>query len=135
MIVVDTNVIAHLFLEGEYTDGAEAVLNMDPEWVSPYLWRSEFRSVLGLYLRQGHLSIIDAERIMQEAESLMKGREYEVSSARVLNLASNSKCSVYDCEFVALAQQLEITLVTPNKQVLSAFSPTALSIGDFIRNL
>ena len=49
MIVVDTNVIAYLFLEGEHTQEAEEVLKIDPDWVSTTrLWRSEFRSVLAL---------------------------------------------------------------------------------------
>ncbi len=43
MIAVDTNVLAYLYLPGEYTAQAEALLERDPDWTAPVLWRSEFR--------------------------------------------------------------------------------------------
>lgn len=132
MIVVDTNIIAYLYLQGEHTTQAEAVLQKDAEWVAPSLWKSEFRNVLAFYLRQRHLSLEDAHAIMQEAELLLQGREYDVSSPRVLDLAAASRCSAYDCEFVALAQDLDVSLVTADKKILTAFPETAVSIDVFI---
>ena len=32
MIVVDSNVLVYLYLPGEYTADAEALLESDPEW-------------------------------------------------------------------------------------------------------
>ena len=132
MIVVDTNIIAYLYLQGEHTAQAEAVLQKDAEWLTPLLWRSEFRNVLAFYLRQENLSRDDARAIMQEAELLLQGREYGVSSLRVLDLAAASRCSAYDCEFVALAQDLDVPLVTADKKVLTAFPETAVSMNAFL---
>ena len=132
MIVVDTNIIAYLYLQGEHTGRTEKVLQKDPEWMAPLLWRSEFRNVPAFYLRQGHLLLEDARAIMREAELLLQGREYGVSSARVLDLAAASRCSAYDCEFVALAQDFGIPLVTADEKVLAAFLETAVSMGAFI---
>ena len=42
MIAVDTNVVAYLFLRGEFAARAEAWLMRDRDWVAPKLWRSEF---------------------------------------------------------------------------------------------
>ena len=53
MIVVDTNVLAYLWLPGERTTAAERLLKRDPDWNAPLLWRSEFRSVLAGCLRRG----------------------------------------------------------------------------------
>ena len=132
MIVVDTNIIVYLYLQGEHTAQAESVLQKDAEWLAPPLWRSEFRNVLAFYLRQRYLSLEDARTIMQEAELLLQGREYGVSSPRVLDLAAASRCSAYDCEFVALAQDLDVPLVTADKKVLTAFPETAVSMVAFL---
>jgi len=132
MIVVDTNVLAYLWLPGERTKAAERLLKKDSDWNAPLLWRSEFRNVLAFYLRQGLLSLDDARAIIREAELFLQGREYGVSSVRVLDLAAASRCSAYDCEFVALAQDLDVPLVTADKKILTAFPETAVSMAAFI---
>ena len=131
MIVVDTNLIVHLLVEVERTQRAETVFHRDPEWSAPLLWRSEFHNVLAPYVRHGLLSLSEAHQTMQDAETLMQGKEYEVSSAQVISLAASSRCSAYDCEFVALAQHLVVPLVTSDGQVLSAFPSTAVSVDNF----
>ncbi|MCK5870419.1 MAG: hypothetical protein KAG45_07245 [Methyloprofundus sp.] len=62
----------------------------------------------------------------------MAHNEFDVSSAQVLSLVSKSNCSSYDCEFVALAQHLNIQLITQDKKVLREFSSVAISAVDFI---
>lgn len=121
MIVVDTNVLAYLYLPTEHTGRAEALLERDPEWLAPVLWRSEFRNMLAGYLRRGVLSLEAALDLQAEAESLMAGREYDVPSSSVLELVQGSDCSAYDCEFVALARQLGVPLVTRDTRLLKAF--------------
>ena len=126
MIVVDSNLIGYLYLSGERSAQAEQVLRQDAHWAAPLLWRSEFRNVLALYLRKNILSLEAAREIMEEATRLMQGQEYDVVSSQVLQLAAQSKCSAYDCEFVALAQDLGVALVTVDKQVLAQFPEIAL---------
>lgn len=132
MIVVDTNVIAYLLLKGERTNEAELVLGNDPDWIAPYLWRSEFRNVLAYYIQQAYISLTDAKLIIKTAEDLMHGKEYEVQSAHVLELVKNSNCSAYDCEFVALAEQLGIKLITSDKKIITKFPDIALSMEAFV---
>lgn len=100
-------------------------------WAAPPLWRSEFRNVVALYLRQGHLTLADALQYMQEAEALLQGREFEIPSAPVLELSQQSGCSAYDCEFVHLARELNVPLVTSDQRVLRAFSGLAVSLQNF----
>jgi len=127
VIVADSNLIAYLLIQGDHTESAEAVLAKDPVWAAPVLWRSEFRNILALYLRQGHLDLSAALQYVNEAEALLSGREYQVPSAPVLKLTQESGCSAYDCEFVHLAQELEVPLVTSDKKVLRAFPDVAVS--------
>ena len=132
MIVVDTNAIAYLLLGGDGTAHARAAFLEDADWAAPLLWRSEFRNVLAMHLRRGRLTLADALLAMREAETLLAGSEYLVESERVLGLAASSKCSAYDCEFVALAEQLGVPLVTSDEEVLAAFPKVAVSPGKFV---
>ena len=130
MIVVDTNVITYLAMPSPYTEAAEQLLIRKPEWVAPVLWRSEFRNVLTLYMRKGLIRFEQALEIQAEMESLFQGREYEVASLDVLSLANQSKCSAYDCEFIALAEGLGIRLVTMDGKLVSCFPDTATLLTD-----
>ena len=131
MIVADTNLICYLLLTGQHSPLAEQVLQKDAEWIAPPLWRSEFRNVLALYVRQEILTLNQSVRIFDTALELMIGHEYEVASARVLQLAHESGCSAYDCEFVVLAENLRVPLVTSDAKVLKAFPALALSPQQF----
>lgn len=128
MIVVDTNVLAYLYLPTEFTPHAEALLERDPEWVAPVLWRSEFRSILAGYLRRRILAFDDARALQAEAESLLAGNEHEVDSQRVLELVRDTDCSAYDCEFAALAIHLDVKLVTMDAKLLRAFPKFAVPL-------
>jgi len=131
MIVVDTNVIGYLFLSGDQSVLAERALQKDNVWAAPILWRSEFRSVLTLYMRKNILILGQAQQIMNSALKLMRGQEYEVPSFEVLRLTSTSNCSAYDCEFIATANDLKVPLVTVDKKLLREFSSVAISLNSF----
>jgi len=121
VIAVDTNVIAYLFLRGDFAAQAEAWLRRDRDWVAPVLWRSEFRNILAGCLRRKQLSFEAATAIQREAEALLRGQEHDVDSQRVLELVRDSDCSAYDCEFVSLAMRLGVKLLTADKKVLQGF--------------
>jgi len=129
MIVVDTNVLAYLYLPGAHTATAEALFVKDPEWAAPVLWRSEFRNILAGYMRRKTLTFDQAWELQSEAESLLLGSEFDVDSQAVLELVRDSNCSAYDCEFVALAMKLNTRFVTMDKKLLQAFPECALQLA------
>jgi predicted nucleic acid-binding protein len=131
MIVADTNLLIYLYVQGQRTEESEAVLQRDALWAVPLLWRSEFRNSLIGLVRAHALQLDDALAMIDEAERWLTGREYSVLSRQVLTLASRTGCSAYDCEFVALAQDLEVPLVTTDRQVLRAFPTVAISPSAF----
>lgn len=131
MIAVDANVIFYLQVRGQQTEQAERVYRKDPDWIAPRLWRSEFRNALALFLRRGVLTLDRAVDTMRRAEELMQGRDFDVASAAVLKLAADSGCSAYDCEYVSLAQDSGVPLVTSDEEVLSKFKSIAVSMRDF----
>lgn len=129
MIVVDSNVLAYLYLPGERTADAEALLEQDPEWAAPVLWRSEFRNILAGYTRRKTLTFEQACSLQTEAEDLLSGSEFEVDSRAVLELVRDSDCSAYDCEFIALAIKLNTKLVTADKKVLREFPTLTMALA------
>jgi len=128
VIVVDSNILAYLYLPGEYSANAEALLQRDPEWAAPLLWRSEFRNILAGYLRRGTLTFEQVTALQEEAEALLEGAEFAVNSISILELVRDSNCSAYDCEFIALAKRLDTKLVTMDSKVLRAFPEHAVSL-------
>ncbi len=129
MIVVDSNIVAYLYMGGGYGPAAEALLMKDGEWAAPILWRSEFRNALAGCLRRGDLDLEKARAMQSEAEDLMRGSEYDVDSRSVLGLVHESACSAYDCEYVALAIQLGTNLITMDRQVLQVFPEVAVPLS------
>jgi predicted nucleic acid-binding protein len=133
VIVVDANVIVALWLPTSGSDLSERLLARDPEWAAPLLWRSELRSVLAGYLRRGALDASRASAIAEDAEEHLRGREYQVPSSDVLRCVAESRCSAYDCEYVALAQQLGVALITNDREILSQFPRVASRPEAFLR--
>jgi predicted nucleic acid-binding protein len=132
MIVVDTNLLVYFYIRSEHSDLADKAFLKDPQWIAPLLWRSEFRNVLASCLKKGIINFEIAVELAGEAERLMEGGEYFVSSLDVLNLAARSRCSAYDCEFIALAREFNIALVTTDEQVLADYPDTAVRLDVFV---
>ncbi len=134
MIVADTNLVAYLLVPSGRSEAAEAVRLRDPTWGVPPLWRSELRSVLVQSLRGGTMTRIQADAASADAEALLAHNERAPETARVLDVALEHGLSSYDAEFVALAEELGVPLVTDDRRVLKACADVAVSIDDFARD-
>ena len=128
MIVVDSNVIAYCWINGERTALAHRLRRLDPDWHAPVLWRSEMRSILTGYRRDGSLDEVLVRQIMAAAEAALAGREHFVPSDRVFAVTAASRLSAYDAEFVALAEILGAPLVTEDRAVLGAYAHCAVNL-------
>ena len=134
MIVVDSNVLVYLWAGGHGALLADAVFQRDPVWIAPILWRSEFRNALLQLVRARRVSPDRAPGLLREAERQMDEREFTVESHTVLTLAIESGCTAYDCEYVALARDFRISLVTFDEQVQDAFPALAVAPEAFARD-
>ena len=132
MIVVDANLIGNLLINSEHSQFAIQVFEKDPDWYAPLLWQSEVRSMVTNYFRHNLLTLDAALRVMDEAHQLMMEHERLISSHSVLELATRSKCTSYDCEYVALAKEMNLILVTFDKQVVGTFPRIAVFPHDFL---
>ena len=133
MIVADASLIGCFAVRSEHSELADAVCEADAVWVAPLLWRSEVRNALVTYMRRAGMSLEAALLAFRSAEEVIGGREYRVASEQILELAAQSKCTAYVCEYVALARDLGVPLVTADKQVLRAFPKTVVALEQFAR--
>jgi predicted nucleic acid-binding protein len=129
LIVVDTNVIAYLWLPNERRADARALLAIHNRWFAPLLWRFEFRNILAGYLRRRELSLEQARAAYDGAAEMLRGGERMPAAKAVLELAAASDLSAYDCEFVAVADALGIPLVTADRKILRTFPRIACDLG------
>jgi len=133
MIVVNTQVIVYHFLPGQFTELTNELFLKDPQWLTSHLWRYEFRNVIAEYIRKKLVSSINAIRIAEEAELFFLNREISAQPAKVVELIERSKCTAYDLEFVAIAEEIGAPLITTDKEILKAFPKISYSIKDYLR--
>jgi len=132
VIVVDTNIIVSLFLPATTSHLAVQLRQKEPSWSVPRLWKSEFSNVLWMYVRNHHLPLTDAKIAFELASAMLAKNECESDFAEVLELATASGCTSYDCEFVALAKKNSTKLVTLDKKLCTSFPKTAQSLQGFL---
>jgi predicted nucleic acid-binding protein len=130
MIIVDTNVIAYLLIDSDYTPNAERLFQIEPIWFSPSLWKHELLNVLSKYLRADLISNETAQSVFDQASEIII-KCFEVKAKNIIQLIKNSNLSSYDCEFVALAHDLGCKLVTMDKKILSEFPEITISLLEF----
>ena len=132
MITVDTQIVVYHFLPGENSELTEKLLLLDSDWFTSPLWRYEFRNVLAQYLRRNLVSAENAIRIAESAEAFLKSKEIQIPPTKVVELINKTRCTAYDLEFVAVAEELGTKLVTTDKEILKEFPKVASSIKDYL---
>ncbi|MDX2000111.1 MAG: type II toxin-antitoxin system VapC family toxin [Thermoanaerobaculia bacterium] len=131
MIVADTNVIAALILGGERHLEASRAFERDPRWTAPRLWKSEFCDVLASTMRIQGLPFATALEAIERAQSLLVTAPTEPTPEAILRLAEASGASAYDCEYVALADLLDLPLVTADRKLAERFPARAVKLAEF----
>ena len=134
MIVADSNLIAYLLIPGVKSELADEVLLKDADWAVPLICRSEIRNILTIYMRHEGMSLAQARRTMEKAETLWSSREFAVPSDAILELTFHHNITAYDGEFVVLAKQLGAPFVTFDKPVRKAFPNLAIAAEEFLNH-
>ena len=129
MVVVDTNVLAYLLIEGDRSGEAHTLLSRDPDWRSEAFLLIEFSNLLATYVRAGALVRKQAAGLLVEAETRMRGL-VNVPHARALGVAADLSISAYDARFIAAAQILGTRLVTEDAKLRAAAPALTLSLAD-----
>ncbi|OGV43880.1 MAG: hypothetical protein A2X48_05290 [Lentisphaerae bacterium GWF2_49_21] len=136
MIVVDTNILVYYMIEGENTALAQKVKEQDPEWIVPSLWKHEFINALTVIHIQNKKQGRDFNQyqsIWHDTLNLFSESETPVDLSNALDLAVNNGISAYDAQFVTLAKDLDVKLITADRELLRKFPETAVSMESFAK--
>lgn len=128
MIVVDTNVLAYLLIEGDRTKQAQALFAQDSDWRSETFVLVEFSNVLATYRRMGALTSQQTQSLLAEAATRVR-ELVNVPNLQALRCAERFAVSAYDARFLAAAGTLGGKLVTEDAKLRAAASALTRSIA------
>jgi predicted nucleic acid-binding protein len=118
LIVADANILLYLLSPGPFHKQAEALRKKDSDWRVPPVWSLEFSNALAKAVRDKRIGPAEAEAMMEEALRYFSKGEVPLSALEALKAANRFKLSSYDASYLALAQFLNVPLVTEDKEVL-----------------
>lgn len=130
MIVADANIVAALYFDGADTENARLLLEIDGDWIVPGLWRHEMLNIAANYATFTQSSTARVAAAWESADAQFAGRIHAVDMGSALALAVKHGISAYDAQYVALAQELNVWLVTQDKKLRDAMPSLTLSLRD-----
>ena len=131
MIVADASLLAHLLIPSPDSALAEGVYRKDPEWSAPVLWRSELRSVLLKHMRHSGMKIELAKAVVEKALLVIRDHEAHPLTPAVLEAALFFNVSAYDAEYLVVARQLGVPLLTFDRKLQLAAPGLAIAPNAF----
>ncbi|MCH7638918.1 MAG: type II toxin-antitoxin system VapC family toxin [Bacteroidetes bacterium] len=132
MLVVDTNILAHLLIDGDKTDDARTLFGRDPDWRSDSFVLIEFSNVLATQVRLGMTDAGSAGRYLSEAEKRMP-HLVQTPHSIALSIANEFGVTTYDARFLGAARALGTKLVTEDKRLRKAAPELTVSLDDALR--
>ena len=126
MIVLDASAWVQALVDaGPYGDAARAVLTADPEWLAPPHAPLEVLRTLRRYETSGTLPTSSADLLA--AEVISAEVLFAPTDPTLLNSVWDRRhnISAYDAPYVALAQRLNVALVTQDRRL----ARTAKALG------
>lgn len=129
MVLVDTNILAYLTIQGDRTSAAQELYVRDPDWRSEGFILVEFSNVLVTYVRTKAMTPEVGTRLLAEAQILLPGLT-SVLHTQALETAIQFGISGYDARFITLARQMRVKLVTEDIKLRAAVPTWTVSLAD-----
>ena len=130
MLLVDTNVVAYLMIEGDYTETAQELRTRDSDWRSESFLLVEFTNVLVSSIARKRMTLSMAEDFLAKAAALFDGKLGRIPHASVLAIATRHRVSAYDARFLSLADQLGSRLITEDARLRAAAPALTQSLAE-----
>ena len=130
MVLIDTNVLAVLVLDGPSTTAARALLDQDDDWRSEDYVLIELSNVLATTMRVRELPLAKAQEVFLKAKALIEPGLISVDHADVIAMAHRYHVSAYDGRFLVAAHEMGTKLITEDAKLRRAAPKLTQSIAE-----
>ena len=130
MLVIDTNIIAPLYVRSARSDAVRKLFAQDQIWRTEPLALIELSNVLITYQRARYITAASARECLNRATAFLQPNLFRVSHEAALDAALRYGTTAYDARFLALAQQLETRLVTEDSKLRTAAPKLTQSLAE-----
>jgi predicted nucleic acid-binding protein len=120
MLLVDTNIIAPLYVRSARSPAVAELFAHDPVWRTEPLALIELSNVLITYERARYITAVTARDCLKRAAAFLQPHLFRVSHQAALDAALRYGTTAYDARFLALAQELRMRLVTEDARLRAA---------------
>ncbi len=132
MVLVDTNVIAPLYVRSARTEAVEELFARDAVWRTEPLALIELSNVLITYERSRYITAATARDCLNRAAAFLQPHLFRVSHQAALEAALDYRVTAYDARFLALADQLGIRLITEDARLRAAAPALTQSLAEVL---
>jgi len=130
MVLVDTNVIAPLYVRSARTEAVEELFARDAVWRTEPLALIELSNMLITYEGSRYITAATARDCLNRAAAFLQPHFFRVSHQAALEAALDYRVTAYDARFLALADQLGSRLVTEDARLRAAAPALTQSLAE-----
>ena len=134
MILIDTNILAYLLIDGERTAVARELHRRDSDWRSEAFLMVEFSNVLLRYMTSRALPLPAALGFLRHAEQVLRGKLANVPHEAVLENAARFGITAYDARFLTVAETTGLKLTTEDAKLRAAAPDLTQSLSEALRS-
>ena len=132
MILVDTNIIASLYVRSARSDAVTELFARDAVWRTEPLALIELSNVLITYERARYITAATARDCLSRAAAFLQPQLFRVSHQAALDAALRYGTTAYDARFLALADQLGSRLITEDARLRAAAPALTQSLAEVL---
>jgi|SRR6266404_3366068 predicted nucleic acid-binding protein len=130
MLLVDTNIVAPLFVRSAQTRAVQDLRERDGIWCTEPFVLIEFCNVLATYQRARYITATLAHDCLSRAKAFLQPHFFSVTHEAALEFALHYRTTAYDGRLLALADQLRRRLVTEDIRLRAAAPALTQSLAE-----
>lgn len=132
MIVIDANILIYALIECDNSRLTSQLRVKDADWRTTGLCLHETLNVLTTYQRRGLLALEQCRELLRHANRFIAVAQCDVDMEASLTVAAQYGITGYDAQYVTLAQNLAVPLITEDRKLRQAVSEVGISMQEFI---